>query len=90
MKHNHQNNYGEYLEYVRKKKGVTQQAVADAVGLRRQTISTIENMHVDTAAMNLFLWCHAIGLNMGDVHAFINWRVDNDTPLDSVDEVESE
>ena len=71
----------ENVKYLRNSKGISQQGLADKVGVDRSTISRIENNEIDTTIDNAIKIADALSINIDDLLCK-DLRFDNATVVD--------
>ena len=76
----------ENVKFLRNSKGISQQGLADKVGIDRSTISRIENDEIDTTIDNAIKIANALDVNLFDLVGK-DLRFDNATPIELPKEV---
>ena len=76
----------ENVKFLRNSKGISQQGLADKVGIDRSTISRIENDEIDTTLDNAIKIADALDVNLFDLVGK-DLRFDNATPIELPKEV---
>lgn len=67
------------IKFLRNKNGISQQGLADKVGIDRSTVSRIENNEIETTIDNAIKIAEALNVSLYDLVGK-DLRIDNNTP----------